>query len=97
MKILDKEMAVNEYMKIQGYENDIPEADEGIYEVLFSFNKKNEITKDEIVGITKKYGKEKDYKNYNLNDLDEKTIKEILKKAEEKDKENHTKRMNENR
>ncbi|NCC70685.1 hypothetical protein EOM09_03820 [bacterium] len=87
MIITDKTMAILEYEKAQGYENGIPEADEGIYEVLFLFDRKGFVTKEDIIEIASKYGKEKDYKSLKPEEITEEKLKEILGKAEKIDQE----------
>lgn len=92
MIITDKTMAILEYEKAQRYENGIPEADEGIFELLFKFNEKGSLTKEEIHEIASKYEKAEFYKTYSVEELTDEKIKEILDKAEKIDQENVLKR-----
>lgn len=87
MIIIDKTMAILEYEKAQGYENGIPEADEAIYEILFLFNRKGFVTKEDIVEIASRYEKEKEYKSLKPEEITEEKLKEILGKAEKIDQE----------
>jgi hypothetical protein len=92
MIITDKDRAIMEYEKAQGYENGIPEADEGIFGLLFEFDKKGSLTKEEIQEIASKYEKAEFYKTYSVEELTAEKIKEILDKAKKIDQENALKR-----
>jgi hypothetical protein len=87
MIITDKTMAILEYEKAQGYENGIPEADEGVYEIFFLFDEKAFITREDIVEIASRYEKEKEYKSLKPEKIAEEKLKEILDKAEKIDQE----------
>jgi len=92
MGIINKNMAINEYKKAQGYQDFIPEHDEGVYEVLFLFDKKGFVTKEDIIEIASKYEKEKEYESLKPEKITDKKLKEIHKKAEIIDREIDIKR-----